>query len=171
MQMNLDFSKVKPLDEMVGKNKQETASSQAFAEEAMDYLNEFSWLTGIKNAYFGIGLGDIFAVFLFEIDPADEEADDFVWVVVGDIPPAYITCENAPNPATALDGYIDAMALWAEAALAGKSVDTLIPVPVPATKEAGLDLQSRLEFLSEHVLSLYEADLKVAPSTHTTHSR
>ena len=100
------------------------------------------------------------AVFLFEVEPADKEADDYVWVVVGDIPPAYITCENAANPAAALDGYIAAMSLWVEAALAGKSVDGLVPVSIPATVEAGEDLQARLEFLAQNVLAQYEADLK-----------
>jgi len=161
MQSNIDFSKVVPLNEMVGENKQETVSLHEFLDEAVEYLNAFDWHTGIKDGFFGLGMDGIFAVFLFEIEPADKETDDYVWVVVGDIPPAYITCENAPNPAAALDGYIGAMSLWVEAALAGKSVDALIPVHIPATAEAGADLQSRLEFLDQNVLSQYEADLKV----------
>jgi len=160
MKTNIDFSKVVPLNEMAGENNEEIASLHEFLEEAVEYLNAFDWHTGIKDAYFGLGMDGILAVFLFEIEPADKDADDYVWVVVGDIPPAYITCENAPNPATALDGYIAAMSQWVEAALAGKSVDELIPVNIPATAEAGADLQSRLEFLAQNVLSQYGADLK-----------
>ncbi|MDX8398407.1 MAG: hypothetical protein R8K49_08830 [Mariprofundaceae bacterium] len=160
MQMNIDFSKVVPLIEMAGKNNQETESLKDFFDEAVEYLNAFDWHTGITDTYFGMGLGEIFAVFLFKVEPASQESDDYVWVMAGDIPPAYITCENAPNPATALDRYIGAMSLWAQAAQAGKSVDQLIPIDMPATIENGLDLQSRLEFLDQNVLSQYEGDLK-----------
>jgi hypothetical protein len=40
-------------------------------------------------------------VFLFEIIPSREDVDDKVWLIVGDLPPAYITAEDAPNPAAA----------------------------------------------------------------------
>ena len=145
---------------MAGDSDEETALLNSHLEEAVEYLNFFSWHSGIKESYFGIGIGGIFSVFLFEITPNREDVDDYVWVIVGDIPPAYITCEDAPNPASALDGYIGAMSEWAEAALAGESVAELIPVNVPATPEAGENLKTRLEFLDSRVLAGYEDDLK-----------
>ncbi len=80
--------------------------------------------------------------------------------VVGDLPPAYITTEDAPNPATALDGYIGAMDDWVKAAKAGQSVADLIPVNVSPTVENAKRLESRLRFLDKEVLAHCAEDLK-----------
>ena len=112
MRNNIDFSKVTLSNQMFGESDEETKLLKEYFDEAAEYLNFYDWHSGIKESYFGMGIGGIFSVFLFEINPTREDVDDYVWVVVGDIPPAYITCENAPNPATAIDGYIGAMSGW-----------------------------------------------------------
>lgn len=144
---------------MTGESAEERDSLRSYLQEAEDEINYYSWHDGIVNSYFGMGVGGIFAVFLFEILPNREEIDNFVWVIVGDLPSAYITCEEAPNPACALDGYIGAMEEWVEAAKSGKSVENLIPVNVHATPEYGEQLESRLKFLDEKILVNYKADL------------
>jgi hypothetical protein len=75
-------------------------------------------------------------------------------VIVGDVPPAYITCHYAKTPYVALDGYIGAMEEWVEAAREGKSVADIIPVNVPATPAYAEMLGSRLKFLDKNVLPL-----------------
>jgi len=80
-------------------------------------------------------------------------------VVVGDVPSAYLVADDAPNPAKALRVYLDEMQRWVDAAQAGKPVVDLIPVNVPPTKEAAAQLQSRLVFLRDKVLSEYAPDL------------
>mgnify|MGYP001551340044 CR=1 FL=1 len=107
----------------------------------------------------GIYYVGIVGGFLFKIQPLRQHVDEWVWVLVGDLPPAYITCEECPNAACALDGYIGAMQEWIEAAEAGKSVEDLIPVNVPATFENAQNLKSRLLMLDERILSLYQDDL------------
>ena len=84
----------------------------------------------------------------------------WIWVVVGDLPPIYITSEDSPNAACALDSYIGAMQEWVEAAENGLPVDDLVSVNVPATKENAAALKSRLSMLDERILSEYEEDLK-----------
>ena len=79
---------------------------------------------------------------------------------MGDLPPAYLTTEDCPNPAAALDGYIGAMMEWVHAAQNGESVADLIPVNVPATKENGDMLKTRLNFLDDRILKDYHNDLK-----------
>ena len=157
---NIDFSKLVPTSQMVGESDEETILLNSHLEEAVEYIEFYNWHSGINKSYFGMGVGGIFAVFLFEIIPNRKDIDDCVWVIVGDIPPAYITCEISPNPATALDSYIGAMSEWVEAALSGDSVAELIPVNVPATPEAGESLKTRLNFLDKNVLTRYEDDLK-----------
>jgi len=87
------------------------------------------------------------------------DVDEWVWVVVGDLPPTYLTCEDSPNPATALDAYIGAMSEWVEAAGSGKSVADLIPVNVPASPRNADLLGKRLAFLDSRILSRYQEDL------------
>lgn len=156
----LDMSKVVPAALMQGEDEEETAALRELLDEATAYLKRFNWHRGIKAAYLGIGVGKILGVFLFEIVPASEEVDDRVWVVVGDLPPAYITTEDAPNPATALDSYIGAMEEWVEATREGRGVEGIIPVNVPPTAENADRLESRLRFLDERILSDYADDLQ-----------
>jgi hypothetical protein len=160
MKAEIDVSKVVPAASMQGTDAEETAGLKVLLDEATTYLKSFTWCRGIKGAYLGIGVPPILGVFLFEIVPARKGVDDKVWVVVGDLPPAYITTEESPNPATALDSYIGAMEDWVEAARAGRSVQGLIPVNVPPTEENAGRLESRLSFLDQEILSNYADDLK-----------
>jgi hypothetical protein len=159
MKASVDMSKVTPAALMRGEDEEETAGLRELLDEATAYLKRFGWHRGLGEAYFGLGVAKILGVFLFEVVPASEEVDDKVWVVVGDLPPAYISTEDAPNPATALDSYIGAMEEWVEAAKEGRGVEGLIPVNVPPTAENADRLESRLRFLDDEILSHYEEDL------------
>ena len=64
--------------------------------------------------------------------------DEWVWVIVGEVPPAYITIDDAPNPACAVDGYIGAMREWAAAVRSGESTDGLVPAE---TRGGGASLE------------------------------
>lgn len=144
---------------MKGDDEEETAELHEMLADATNYLKSFPWVREIKAAYWGIGVPKIVGVFLFEIDPSREDVDDKIWVIVDDLPPAYITAEDSPNPAAALDAYIGAMEQWVEAAKAGRSVENLIPVDVPPTLENAARLESRLRFLDKEILSKYSDDL------------
>jgi hypothetical protein len=121
---------------------------------ARQYLQRQSWVAKIEEEYLGGGVDGIMFIFLFKIQPARAGVDPWNWVIVGDIPPAYITCDDCKTPYEALDGYIGAMEQWVEAARAGKSVDGLIPVNVPATPANAEMLNSRLKFIDSEILPL-----------------
>lgn len=159
LKITVDMSKVMPAALMRGEDRGETARLKEMLEEASRYIKSFPWCRGVEAAHLGIGVPGVVAVFLFDIVPSSEEVDDKVWVVVGDVPPAYITAEDSPNPATALDSYIGAMEEWVKAAKAGRSVENLIPVNVAPTAENAGRLESRLRFLDKEILSAYAADL------------
>lgn len=130
-------------------------------EEAKNFLMDFKWCAAVLQEYVGFIYPGIVGVFLFRICPAREGVDEWVWIIVGDLPSAYITCEESPNPATALDSYIGAMSEWVHAVDRGESVDGLIPVGVPATRENAQKLKGRLKFLDENILCGYVEDLKM----------
>ena len=161
--MNLDMSKVFEWHtylERAGSKDTDAETIMKLHQEAKDFLVCFKWCAGVLEEYVGFIYPGIVGVFLFRIQPAWESIDEWVWIIVGDLPPAYITCEESPNPATALDSYIGAMLDWVKAADRGESVDKLIPVNVPATKENAEQLRVRLQFLDDNVLSGYAEDLK-----------
>lgn len=132
---------------------------EAMYQEARGFLEYYDWCDDICESYVGMLYLGIVGVFLFKISPAREDVDEWIWVVIGDLPPAYLTIDECPNPATALDGYIGAMLEWVEAAKKGASVANIIPVNIPATKENSNMLKTRLDFLDENILNEYKEDL------------
>jgi hypothetical protein len=162
--MKLDMSKVLEWHsyfERAGSKDADAAAIAQLHQEARDFLVHFEWCEALLEEHVGFIYPGIVGVFLFKIRPSREGVDEWVWIIVGDLPPAYITCEESPNPATALDSYVGAMLEWLSAVDRGESIDELIPVDVPATKENVERLRARLKFLDDNILSGYTDDLKV----------
>ncbi|MCG3190497.1 MAG: hypothetical protein LKCHEGNO_03230 [Burkholderiaceae bacterium] len=139
-----------------------SADLAGYLRDAKEYLLYYDWCKDILEEYVGLIVDGIVGIFLFRISPSRPGVDEWLWVIVGDLPPAYITCDRCPNPATALDGYIGAMSEWVDAASKGMSVAELIPVNVPATPANAQILRKRLDFLDQRVLADYREDLKAA---------
>lgn len=138
--------------ELSGDDPQETQELRKLAKRAEDYLASFSWCGAIKKSYVGIAEAGIVGVFLFQIHPSQPDVDEWLWVVVGDIPTAYLVTDDAPDPESALEAYISEMRAWTEAVERGDPVDDLIPVNVPPTKKYGEMLKVRLDFLAKNLL-------------------
>jgi hypothetical protein len=154
-----DLTKVTPVAQLEGEDEDERLLLSQLVRAAETYLSSFEWCEQIQEKYAGIAVPGVIGVFLVHIAPTRPEVDEWLWVIVGDVPPAYITLDDCPNAATALDGYIGAMQEWVDAAKEGRSVDELIPVNVPATPAYAEMLGSRLQFLDSRVLSEYKDDL------------
>ena len=108
------LSQLMPIDKISGENKKDTRLLQEMAEQARQYLLAFNWCKAIQKGWFGWGVGGIAAVFLFEIEPAIPNVDNVLWVVVGDLPPAYMVTDEIPTPfSEALRTYVDLMGEWA----------------------------------------------------------
>lgn len=157
---SLNDAKVIPLAAMRGDDEEDSKLLGELAENAINYIQSHKWCQRLVKSYFGLGIGGIVAVFLFEIIPSDDKVDNYIWIIVGDIPPLYIAGTDAPNPACALDGYIGAMEEWAKAAIAGKTISGLPPVAAEATPENGKRLLKRLDWLDKNILRYHEDDLK-----------
>lgn len=121
-------------------------------DKAKEYLADFRWVSSIEEEYLGGFFPEIASVFLFKISPKLVGVDDFVWVIVGEVPSAYITVENSPNPACALDGYIGAVDEWAQAVSRSEKTDDLIPLNELETHENALILKRRLSYLRDEIL-------------------
>lgn len=119
-------------------------------QEALNFINRFSWCAEVEAFYEGLQVVGVIGVFLVKIRPARPDIDERLWIVVGDLPPAYLVADDNPTPEDAIAGYIHEMRRWVEAARSGKPVDDLIPVNVPPTEEYADMLGRRLRTLEEH---------------------
>jgi len=147
----IDFNALTSIDALEGEDEEETQLLQAYAERAREYLEDFRWCTRVVDGWFGQGVGDVFAVFLFKIEPAEAGVDEFLWVIIGDVPPAYLVTDDMPDSESALTVYIELMSEWVDAVREGTSLEGIIPVNAPPTREYAEMLSSRLDFLRDEL--------------------
>ena len=150
-------SGVIPIAEMAGDDQEDTALLKESYLKARNFLLSHKWCLGIGEMYFGAGLGGIVAVFLAAIDPVPTGVNEWLWVIVGDIPPAYLVLDDCPAPIEALKIYIELMREWVDLAQQGISSSDVIPVNVPSTPENAAMLQDRLDSLTNTILPWLQA--------------
>ncbi len=155
----INFEKVVDVGIYENSLEKDLADFQQMLEEAINEISFYDWCLDIVESYVGIFYPGIVGVFLFKIVRVNETVDEWLWVVVGDLPPIYIDLNESPNAACALDSYIGAMEEWVEAVERGDSVSKLVPVNVPATRENAKKLKVKLTLLDEMILSKYKEDL------------
>jgi hypothetical protein len=151
----IDFNKVVRSGELRGDNEQDTELLKELLREAEAFLRSFDWCQSISQSYFGLGIGGVVAVFLFRIAPKKKDIDEWLWVVVGDLPPAYLVADGNPTPVSALEAYVEEMSAWVDAARNGRPVAELIPVNLLPSPDNAARLQKRLVFLRTKVMPLY----------------
>lgn len=152
---SIDMCKVIPLGDFADADPEEREELQQLAEGARTYLSSHRWCGSVEQGFEGISVAGVVGVFLFQVTPTNPNVDEWLWVVVGDLPPAYLVTDDAPTPIAALSAYISEMRAWVSAAERGESVDDLIPVNVTPTRENAAMLRSRLDFLERRVVPAY----------------
>ena len=149
---NVDMNSVVPVATMVGEDAEDTALLTDALAEAAAYIQGFAWCKGIREQYFGGGVGGVVGVFLMRIDPAATGVDEWLWVVTGDLPSAYFVVDKAPSSAAALETYCGLMDDWIHAVQNGSSREDVFPVDAAPTKENATMLEGRMEFLRSEVV-------------------
>lgn len=124
------------------------------ADEARAFVARFKWCRSIRKLWFAGGFSHV-AVFLCEIENTASPADDQLWLVVGDVPPAYLVVDDNPSVKAALLSYVYEMRRWVDAVKKRRSVRECIPVNVAPELDNAVQLESRLDFIEkEYVPSL-----------------
>ena len=143
---------VVPAEHMEGEDEEDMALLQEMLESAKNYVQSFSWCQSVQGSYFAGGVGGILAIFLFKISPARPDVDKWMWIVVGDVPPAYLPLEDCRTGEEVFDTYIDGMKRWVKLAREGRTAtpnDNVPPVNVPSTPEWAEALDGRLRSLPD----------------------
>jgi hypothetical protein len=133
---------------------EELQSILTLHEDAHDFLESFEWCISIKKVWYDkdYGIYEKVGVFLFEIEPINDTVDDFIWIIVGDLPSVYLD-KSITTGRDALERYCELMEEWAENVKNGKPLDDCYPVPVDPTVENAELLNSRTSFIRRELLS------------------
>jgi len=152
--VDVNWALLVPAEELQGEDEEDTTLLRRQYQNAVDFLESHEWCDEVSGGYFGGGVGGIIAVFLLRLTSSEEEVPDYLWVLTGDIPPAYLVTDIISTPHEALITYIELRREWCEAVLEGRSIDDIMPVNVPPKKKWARELESRMGFLEREVLSL-----------------
>lgn len=153
----MQTSGLSTIENLRGDSDEDTEVLRRMADEARFFLNKFDWCKEIRELYFGLGIGGVLAVFLARILPSEKDVDEWLWVIVGDLPSAYLVTDAASTPAAALRAYIEEMREWVAAVRAGESVDNVIPVNAPVTPQNADALCSRLNHIERELIPEFES--------------
>ncbi len=151
----LPVSGVIPIDQISSENTEEAQFPLEMASKAQNYISRFSWCLSVRKVYFGDGYGRIVAVFLIHIEPSRPDVHEWLWVVVGDLPSAYLVIDTCNTPSQVLERYIDEISEWVKLAKKGRSSEDVIPVNAPPTPESARMLESRLTVLREQIVPAF----------------
>lgn len=151
----VNHSKLFDIDALDDGDEEEAQELKKLHEEARRYIGSFRWSGKIERVLFGLGIGGVVGVFLFELAPAEPDVDPILWVVVGDLPPAHLVTDGLPEPDLALEAYIRQMRRWVDTVKAGDDLSNAIPVNAPPTLENAVDLEKRLDLLETEILPWY----------------
>ena len=151
MEAAVDMSRVTPRDEYRGEDVAETEAAHELIARAEAFLSSFQWVAAVRVVYVGLVVPEVVGVFLIQIQPSTDGVDECLWVVVGDLPPAYLVTDDAATPEAALRSYIDEMRRWAAAAAAGDPLDEIIPVNAVPSRSNAADLEKRLRLLQRFI--------------------
>lgn len=151
----IDTSGFQALPQISGEDEEDTGLLKQLAVEAEAYIRSFKWCPPIERMYLAFGVGGIISLFLvrFAGSVAGFEDRD-LWVVVGDLPPAYFVIDLALTAPAALETYCELMEDWAEGVLSGGDVSGCFPIAVEPTEEHARMLLSRLEYIRQEFIPI-----------------
>jgi hypothetical protein len=149
---------VVPATQAVGHDQEDTQLIRAMADDAARYSDGFTWCESVLEVYFAAGVGGVLCVFLLHIRPSRDGVDEWMWVVIGDIPPAYLPLEDCSSAKEVFETYLWGMRNWVRSAKLGRSgtdEDNIPPVNVAATPENAALLEKRLAKLEELLMPFF----------------
>ncbi|MGB8365698.1 MAG: hypothetical protein WCE20_14400 [Rhizomicrobium sp.] len=153
-----------PVENIVGDGEEDTKLLKEMVVAARNYISSFEWSQPITAMYFAYGIGGILALFLVEFAGKIAGTDSRLWVIVGDLPPAYMIVEPDSCAQNILESYCSYMDEWVEAVKGNGDFSGVYPVAAPRTLENAEMLRSRLEFIRREIIPDAPTDLVGEPA-------
>ncbi|MEO6851105.1 MAG: hypothetical protein ABI166_10760 [Mucilaginibacter sp.] len=120
--------------------------------KAETYLKTFRWCKEIKACSLYANLGKVFCIFLFEIDNTASVEDDFLWIIVGDIPSMYLDTFGAKSTKEVIENYVGLAEDWINNIKAGKDVYDCYPFNAEPTLELADLLEKKISFMKSELI-------------------
>ena len=133
-------------------SEEEVEEALAMLDDARHWLSNQPYIGKIFFSFVGFAIPDTFGIFLFEVESFDKEIGNWVWVIIGDTPPAIFSSIHAATTKDALKCYVDEMQRWIDAVRTGDRLTDLIPVDLPPSIRQANALQKRLDFIRSEIL-------------------
>lgn len=128
----------------------------AVQKEAENYLLGFKWCAEIRDSFLYSNLGNVFCIFLFEIVNTQSSEDNFLWVIVGDIPSMYLDVHGSDTTKDVVGNYVELAEDWINHIKRGKSVDECYPFNAEPTIELAELLEKKVSFMKNTLLDNME---------------
>ncbi len=90
---------------------------------ATTYLGAMPWCEEIINGWLCEAWGHIIGVFYFHFRPSRPGIPHFVWIIVGDLPPAYLAVETGSSAVQIVEGYVCEMQEWVDRVMSERPID------------------------------------------------
>ncbi|MES2275142.1 MAG: hypothetical protein V4592_03905 [Bacteroidota bacterium] len=129
-------------------------------QKASSYLSDFLWCKQIINAGLYLNLGSTLCIFLFEIENTSSSDDNYLWVIVGDLPAMYLDVYAVKSTKEVIENYVGLAGDWVENIKAGKSIDDCYPFRAEPTIEIADLLERRISFMKNTLIENIE-DIKI----------
>jgi hypothetical protein len=123
---------------------------------ACAYLRAHDWCTEITRIDLAWGVGRVIAVFRARFAQKIWGTDDELWIVVGDVPSAYLVVDDLDDAAEVLKTYCDLMEEWATSVQSGKGGAGCFPVQAEPTVEHARMLLSRIRTIRSSLVPAAE---------------
>ena len=122
-------------------------------EEAKSFLCSHKWCKGVQKGWYDedFSILDKLGVFLFKIEPINNDIDSHIWTIVGDLPSVYLDASVVTGK-EALETYCELMSEWVDNVLKGLSLDESYPVEAEPTEKNAELLKKRISFIKREVL-------------------
>jgi len=147
MSCPLDLTKLIRAETIMGEDLEDTTLLKAMLGSAQSYMASFGWCPPVEEVYLAFGVGGVIAVFLFHFREKIGQTDDWLWVIEGDVPSAYLVLDDVSSPAEVLKVYCELMENWARAVLDQSPLDDVFPVREEAITENAESLLRRIDFI------------------------
>jgi hypothetical protein len=147
-----DLRLLTPIAKMAGDGPEDTALLGQMARAADHYIRGFDWCPPVRDWWFADGLAGVVAVFLVRFRTPILSVDDLLWVIVGDLPSAYLVVDDADTADRALELYCELVGGWAGAVIAGGDLRDVFPVAAEASAATAQELMARIGILRDMVI-------------------
>ncbi|HEY9225902.1 MAG TPA: hypothetical protein VIP11_04600 [Gemmatimonadaceae bacterium] len=119
------------------------------------FLGSQPWCARVQSVTPVFAIAGVIGVFRCTLIPRSPDADVTVWVVVGDLPPAYLVHEPGDSWQDALSGYVTEMTHWVDAIRSDVVPnENIIPVNAMPTRKSADLLASRLDFIRTRLVDV-----------------